>query len=416
MRPDARPGQAGRGRATRDVTFINVEPYELAVHRRAAPAGPRREQPAPGGARRTEWGLLTEPWIFVVDGDGIVRARSRLIVTRRGARRDPPVISRRLGVTAGAASRRVLEPDRRRGRRRPSRYQTRTARRRLVLDEVARRELGAVLERARCVNATCSPSAVRSVNAVTFESPRPRRRRARPSPASVGGPAGRRGRRRAGGAGERPRRGATATTTRDGDERPRRARGRGRARSRGRERPCPCSPARGPRARRRRSAGRSPARPRRSAGPAARARAAGRPGRSSARSASPGRRSGRRARAHSTISPPIASTAGSIASSEPPVVRMSSTSRTRSPGSIRKPRRNSRRRAVVGRGPPRRRSPGRRAGAPVSNARITPPVVGPGDEVDDVAPSPSSRRCGRPRTPHSSLVAAGSWRTGNFST
>ena len=45
---------------------------------------------------------------------------------------------------------------------------------------------------------------------------------------------------------------------------------------------------------------------------------------------------------HSTISPPIASTAGSIASSDPPVVRMSSTSRTRSPGSMRKPRRNSR--------------------------------------------------------------------------
>ena len=47
--------------------------------------------------------------------------------------------------------------------------------------------------------------------------------------------------------------------------------------------------------------------------------------------------------AQPTISPPAASTAGIIASSEPPVVRMSSTSRTRSPGSIRKPRRNSRR-------------------------------------------------------------------------
>ena len=76
------------------------------------------------------------------------------------------------------------------------------------------------------------------------------------------------------------------------------------------------------------------------------------------------------------------------------MVRMSSTSRTRSPGSIRNPRRNSRRAVPSGvadlLGEDRR---GRRAGAPVSKARTTPPVVGPGDEVDRAA-ARRRPRCG----------------------
>ena len=44
-----------------------------------------------------------------------------------------------------------------------------------------------------------------------------------------------------------------------------------------------------------------------------------------------------------TRSPPVDSMAGSMATSEPPVVRMSSTRKTRSPGAMVNPRRNSRR-------------------------------------------------------------------------
>ena len=168
---------------------------------------------------------------------------------------------------------------------------------------------------------------------------------------------------------------------------------------------------------RRRTAGRSRRPARTSAGRAARAIAAGRSGRSPARSAcSCRRRSGRRGPTHSTISPPIASTAGSIASSEPPVVRMSSTSRTRSPGSIRKPRRNSRRVDAVGvawtSSAKIARTPSWR---PVSNARITPPVVGPATRSTR-APAVLVGATVAAQKPHSSLVAAGSDRTANFST
>ena len=155
-----------------------------------------------------------------------------------------------------------------------------------------------------------------------------------------------------------------------------------------------CSPARRA-ACRRRSADTSPRRARRSAGRAPRASGAGRPGRSSARSASRGRRSGPPGRRSSTISPPSASTAGSIASSEPPVVRMSSTSRTRSPGSIWKPRRNSRRVAP---------SSSRTSSAKMrSNAELAAGLEGeddaagrrPGDEVHERR-AVASRRPGRP--------------------
>ena len=45
---------------------------------------------------------------------------------------------------------------------------------------------------------------------------------------------------------------------------------------------------------------------------------------------------------------------------------------------------------------------------------MMPPVVGPGDEVDQrLAVEPATVAA---KNPHSSLVAAGSWRTWNFST
>ena len=45
--------------ANPDVTFINVEPYQLEDRRRRAPAGPRREQPAPGDGRHRTSGACS---------------------------------------------------------------------------------------------------------------------------------------------------------------------------------------------------------------------------------------------------------------------------------------------------------------------------------------------------------------------
>jgi hypothetical protein len=64
-----------------EVTFINVEPYELQfVDGQLQPV-----LDANGGLQATEvtdaWGLLAEPWIFAVDGAGIVRGSYELIVS-----------------------------------------------------------------------------------------------------------------------------------------------------------------------------------------------------------------------------------------------------------------------------------------------------------------------------------------------
>jgi hypothetical protein len=63
------------------MTFINVEPYKLSF-------ADGRLQPvldANGQLQATEvtdaWGLLTEPWIFVVDRDGIVRGSYAVIAS-----------------------------------------------------------------------------------------------------------------------------------------------------------------------------------------------------------------------------------------------------------------------------------------------------------------------------------------------
>lgn len=64
-----------------EVTFINVEPYQLQVV-------DGQLQPlldANGALQATdvtdEWGLLTEPWIFAVDRAGVVRGSYELIVS-----------------------------------------------------------------------------------------------------------------------------------------------------------------------------------------------------------------------------------------------------------------------------------------------------------------------------------------------
>jgi len=56
-----------------DVAFINVEPYQLAfTEGRLQPVLDADNQLQPVEAV-TEWGILTEPWVFTVDGTGIVR-------------------------------------------------------------------------------------------------------------------------------------------------------------------------------------------------------------------------------------------------------------------------------------------------------------------------------------------------------
>ncbi len=64
-----------------DVAFINVEPYQLTfTEGRLQPAldANGQLQPVPSVV---EWGILTEPWIFAVDGDGIVRGSFEGVVS-----------------------------------------------------------------------------------------------------------------------------------------------------------------------------------------------------------------------------------------------------------------------------------------------------------------------------------------------
>jgi hypothetical protein len=56
-----------------NVTFINVEPYVLEYTDGQLKAVPDANQELQAAPATDEWGLLSEPWTFVVDGDGIVR-------------------------------------------------------------------------------------------------------------------------------------------------------------------------------------------------------------------------------------------------------------------------------------------------------------------------------------------------------
>lgn len=63
-----------------EVTFINVEPYKLVyTEGRLQPEldAQNRLVPVPSVL---EWGILTEPWIYIVDGEGVVRGSFEGIV------------------------------------------------------------------------------------------------------------------------------------------------------------------------------------------------------------------------------------------------------------------------------------------------------------------------------------------------
>lgn len=66
--------------ANPDLTVINVEPYQLeAVDGQLQPVTTGDPPSLVPAAATTEWGLVAEPWVFVVDADGIVTASYMLI-------------------------------------------------------------------------------------------------------------------------------------------------------------------------------------------------------------------------------------------------------------------------------------------------------------------------------------------------
>lgn len=73
--------KAAAARAPEDIAFINVEPYQLEwTDGRLQPVldADNQLQPVPAV---NEWGILSEPWVFAVDGQGIVRGSYEGVTT-----------------------------------------------------------------------------------------------------------------------------------------------------------------------------------------------------------------------------------------------------------------------------------------------------------------------------------------------
>jgi hypothetical protein len=81
--------------ANPDVTFINVEPYKLQdVDGQLQPVlDPNKQNSLIATDVTNEWGLLSEPWIFAVDRDGIVRGSYELTITDAELNAILPVIT-----------------------------------------------------------------------------------------------------------------------------------------------------------------------------------------------------------------------------------------------------------------------------------------------------------------------------------
>jgi hypothetical protein len=81
--------------ANPDVTFINVEPYKLQdVEGQLQPVlDPNKQNSLIATDVTNEWGLLSEPWIFAVDRDGIVRGSYELTITDAELNEIIPVIT-----------------------------------------------------------------------------------------------------------------------------------------------------------------------------------------------------------------------------------------------------------------------------------------------------------------------------------
>ena len=82
--------------ANPDVTFINVEPYKLQdVDGQLQPVlDPNKQNSLIATDVTDEWGLLSEPWIFAVDRDGIVRGSYELTITDAELNEIIPVITK----------------------------------------------------------------------------------------------------------------------------------------------------------------------------------------------------------------------------------------------------------------------------------------------------------------------------------
>jgi len=76
-----------------EVTFINVEPYKLHdVDGQLQPVLDANQQ-LQATDSTNQWGLLSEPWIFAVDRDGIVRGSYELTITDAELNEILPVIT-----------------------------------------------------------------------------------------------------------------------------------------------------------------------------------------------------------------------------------------------------------------------------------------------------------------------------------
>jgi len=63
------------------VAFIHVEPYEMTFQNGALQAALDAQGQLQATQVVTQWGLLSEPWVFVVDGNGIVTASFEGVVS-----------------------------------------------------------------------------------------------------------------------------------------------------------------------------------------------------------------------------------------------------------------------------------------------------------------------------------------------
>lgn len=67
--------------AHKDVTFINAEPYQLKVVDGSLQPVLDAQNQLQATDITDQWGLLSEPWIFAVDRDGVVRGSYELTIT-----------------------------------------------------------------------------------------------------------------------------------------------------------------------------------------------------------------------------------------------------------------------------------------------------------------------------------------------
>ena len=79
--------------ANPDVTFINVEPYQLKLVDGALQPVLDANNQLQATDVTDQWGLLSEPWIFAVDRNGVVQGSYEVTITPAELDAILPVIS-----------------------------------------------------------------------------------------------------------------------------------------------------------------------------------------------------------------------------------------------------------------------------------------------------------------------------------